>query len=104
MVAVAVKGGEKIPSIKFDLKPDEILSKTKGTIERCLDQLQKIGATPAGERSFESVIWPLSQLERTIQTDLSAETFLQYVSTEEDVRNASVEATKLLNVSQPTFG
>lgn len=86
-----------LPKLNFNLKPDELLNLTRIVIEGCVKELDRVGAIPIPQCTFKSVIWPLSQLETTVRTELSAATFLQWVAPEEAVRNASVEATKLLD-------
>ncbi|PJF16637.1 Neurolysin/Thimet oligopeptidase 2 domain-containing protein [Paramicrosporidium saccamoebae] len=96
-MTVATSAMRILPKLNFNLKPDEILNLTRLVLEKCVTELDRVGAVPAPQCTFQNVIWPLSQLETTVRTELSAATFLQYVSPVDAVRDASVEATKLID-------
>lgn len=83
--------------LNFGLKPEEILKLTQSVLEFCVKELDRVGSQPAAQCTFNSTVWPLAQLETKMNTDLAAATFLQYVSTDQAVRDASVEATRLVD-------
>jgi Zn-dependent oligopeptidase len=83
--------------IKFDLKSDELIEKTKEIIGKANETLDRIGSLPAGSCSFESAMKPLALMESDLQTQTAAIMFLQHVSTSPELRDASVEGSKLLD-------
>ena len=68
-----------------------LTSETLADFDRFLDRLAQ---TPKHDRTFHSIVEPLAvksaQCDRTLEPAL----FLQYVSTDKDIRDASVEADK----------
>lgn len=87
-----------LPRINFNLPPEEILNLTRLVLGRCVEGLDRVGTTALSNCTFDNVIWPMAHLETVVRTELSAANFLQYVSTDAAVREASVEATKLIDV------
>lgn len=86
-----------LPKLNFAMKASELLSLTKSVLESGVRELDRIGAVSQGNCTFRNVILPLAQLEASMGTRLGAASFLQYVSSEESIRKASVEATKLID-------
>lgn len=97
-MTVPVNNMQILPKLKFDVKPEEILNLTRSVLEFCVKELDRVGSLPATQCTFNNTIWPLAQLETKVGTELSAANFLQYVSTNPAIRDASVEATKLIDV------
>jgi len=85
-----------LPKLNFALKASDIATLTKSILEEGVRELDRVASTPPTNCTFSNVIWPLAALETNIEIKLSAATFLQNVSTDGDVRQASVEATKQL--------
>ena len=88
-----------LPKLNFKLRPEEIMNITRMVLGKCVESLDRVGAISMDACTFKSVVWPLAQTERIVGTDLSVVGFLQYVSADAAVRSASVEATKLIDVS-----
>lgn len=86
-----------LPKLDFSLRADQILSLTRLVIESSTKELDRIGSLRPEECTFVKAIWPLAKLETEVNTKLSTATFLQYVSPNEEIRQASVEATKILD-------
>lgn len=88
-----------LAKLNFKLEPKDIIDTTRLVLEGCVKELDRIGLISIEKCTFKNVIWPLVKIENTIGTELSPINFLQYVSMDEAVRNASVEANKLIDVS-----
>lgn len=86
-----------LPKLNFGLSATEIVSLTRTVLGQSVKELDRIGSIPHKDCSFQNVIWPMTQIETRIHTELSSASFLQYVSTDAEVRKASVEATKLMD-------
>ncbi|GAA5990167.1 hypothetical protein JCM10908_005855 [Rhodotorula pacifica] len=83
-----------LPPRWHDLTPSHIPSLTSATLsefDQFLDQLVQI---PVAERTFHSIVEPLAVKSAECDRTLEPALFLQYVATEEDIRDASVEADK----------
>lgn len=74
---------------------DQILSITHQAIKSSKELLDRIGSTPTEQCSFESVVLPLADND-LITSAVDVLTFYQYVSPDEGLRNAAVEADKLI--------
>lgn len=79
--------------------PSQIDSTIAASIETTRQLLTKIVALPTSERTFETVFRPLALREGNASKETEPALFLQYVSTEEAVRDRSVAADKELQVS-----
>lgn len=75
----------------------ETVTAAIATTEALLDQ---IAALPKADRTFESVVRALALREGEQSVEVEPCLFLQYVSTDATVRDASVEADKLAQVSR----
>jgi hypothetical protein len=90
--------GQILPKLKFDLEAEELLALARNVLEHGEAVLNRIGNVPPGSCTFDNVIWPHAQLEATIKTELAAAIFLQEVSLNKEVRDASSQIQKLFNV------
>ncbi|KAJ1962835.1 metalloendopeptidase [Dipsacomyces acuminosporus] len=81
--------------LNFSLSPQEIL----GLVDALIASGKKIQDEVAAQTSpsFETVIVPLATRENEQGADYSVITFLQNVSTDKDIRDASTEAEEKLN-------
>jgi len=84
-----------LPKLRWNLTAEEIVPMTKGLLAKCNSELDRIGTLDKG--TFEGVVLPLAELERLVMTELAPCSFLQHVSMDSKVREASVEATKLMD-------
>lgn len=83
-----------LPPRWADYSPTRIPTLTSETLADFDRFLDRLAQTPKHDRTFHSIVEPLAvksaQCDRTLEPAL----FLQYVSTDKDVRDASVEADK----------
>lgn len=79
--------------------PASITSAITSSISRTTALLDQVAALPKGERTFESVVRPIAIREGQMSVEVEPGVFLQYVSGEESVRDASVQGDKDLQVS-----
>lgn len=87
-----------LPKLDFNLTPEQVLEVTRIVLNASTKELDRIGSIAVHNCTFNNVMWPISQLECKVGTELASVNFLQYVSDDENVRKASVEATKLIDV------
>ncbi|OMJ24533.1 Thimet oligopeptidase [Smittium culicis] len=73
----------------INTKADELIAKGKAVHDQ-------VASVPLDEISFDNVIVPLATYENESMVDYSAVTFLQHVSTDKNIRDASMEAEKKL--------
>lgn len=83
-----------LPPRWADYSPARIPTLTADTLADFDRFLDALASTPRHDRTFHSIVEPLAvksaQCDRTLEPAL----FLQYVSTDKDIRDASVEADK----------
>ncbi|KAJ2614894.1 metalloendopeptidase [Coemansia sp. RSA 1365] len=80
-------------AIRFDISPEEIISTAEYAVTR---ERQFLDAIAQVEKpTFESVIVPLKEADSRCNTEYRIGGFLQYVSLDKDVRDASAEAMAL---------
>ncbi|KNF05202.1 hypothetical protein PSTG_01827 [Puccinia striiformis f. sp. tritici PST-78] len=74
---------------------DEIIKITTKAIQESRDKLNLIAAIDPKDANFNNVILPMADNDLSTVT-AEVLTFYQYVSTDQDIRNAAVEANKLI--------
>ena len=74
--------------------PSRISSSAKAALSKSDALHDRIASLPKNERDYDSVIRAIALREGEMSTEVEPATFMQYVSTDADVRNASVEADK----------
>lgn len=84
-----------LAALNFAAQKESIIESTKAAIAKANVHLDEIGSTASP--SFNNAMKKLAWLEGEIQTNTAAASFLQHVSTDVDIRDASVEAQKLLD-------
>ncbi|POY73392.1 hypothetical protein BMF94_3730 [Rhodotorula taiwanensis] len=85
-----------LPPRWADYTPEHIPALTNKTLAEFDTFLDQLVATPRGQRTFESIVEPLALRSAECDRTLEPALFLQYVSTEKDIRDASVEADKVV--------
>eukprot|EP00824_Muranothrix_gubernata_P014549 TRINITY_DN30183_c0_g3_i1.p1 TRINITY_DN30183_c0_g3~~TRINITY_DN30183_c0_g3_i1.p1 ORF type:complete len:773 (+),score=151.99 TRINITY_DN30183_c0_g3_i1:328-2646(+) len=83
--------------LRFDFHVAEIASETQRIIRERKDVEDRVVAIPDSERTFDNTVKALADEEGGFGTMYSYLTFLSYVSTSKDVRDASTEANRLLD-------
>ncbi|CAH7684097.1 metallopeptidase MepB [Phakopsora pachyrhizi] len=83
------------PPPRWDHSAQKILALTNDAIKSSRIKLDQIASLKPEDCNFDSVVAPLAEND-VIISDIECLTFYQYVSTREDVRNAAVEADKLI--------
>lgn len=86
-----------IPTLNYSLTPEEIAGGAKKTIDEANVFFERLVAIPDEQRTAESVLIPWAEWEGLFSTTINSFIFPQFVSGSEAVRNASVEAKKLLD-------
>jgi len=86
----------QVEPLHFQLTPTAILQVTNDVINKAESELSAIGAMTANP-TFDNALSRLAKLEATLQTETAAASFLQHVSSDKAVRDASVEAQMLLD-------
>lgn len=84
--------------------PESITAAITRSIELTNAQLDSVVALPIEQRSFDSVIRPMAVRDGEMSIEVEPGIFLQYVSGEAAVRDASVEGDKALQVSLEWVG
>ena len=85
------------PTLNFSLSPSDIIALTKQEIESAKAFFSQLLSIPAESRSVSTVLLPWALWEGQFSTNLTSYTFVKYVSPDSAVRDASTEASKLLN-------
>lgn len=85
-----------LPPRWADYTPEHIPALTNKTLAEFDTFLDHLVATPRDQRTFESIVEPLALRSAECDRTLEPALFLQYVSTEKDIRDASVEADKVV--------
>ncbi|KAI9229256.1 MAG: hypothetical protein DHS80DRAFT_22524 [Piptocephalis tieghemiana] len=80
----------------WSISPEEHVKETEALIQESEEVLNAIAALPDDQCTFTSVLLPMGQLENRHSGRENRITFLQHVSTDSKVRDASVEAEKKL--------
>ncbi|KAM0748837.1 metallopeptidase MepB [Meredithblackwellia eburnea MCA 4105] len=80
----------------WSLTPSQIDEAVATCISTSKALLDKVAALPTAERTFETVVRPLALGEGEADSQVEPALFLQYVSTDEAVRNKSIEGDKAL--------
>lgn len=88
---------EILPKLDFTLDAESILARCRESIEKCRAAYDAIGKLPVEQCNLESVLVPWSQAEAVFTTETASFSFPQYVSTDAQIREASIEATKLID-------
>jgi Zn-dependent oligopeptidase len=83
-------------NLRFDWKPAEIGTQAKQIIEHSKSVLDNIGALNPTEISPSSVLYALNDLSREMSVKTSSIDFVQHVSAEKELREASRDAEKVL--------
>ncbi len=87
-----------LSSLDFSLQPEGIAARVQGVIAQAKTVLDAVGAHSTGaEATFSAVIAPLAALERDLEGQTAAITFLKDVSTDKAVRDASSAAQAALS-------
>jgi thimet oligopeptidase len=89
-----------LPRLNFSLSALEIREQTAELLRKSRTALDSIAKIPPNEYSFPSVIKALALLESEFTTEIAKLNFPQYVSPNKEVRDACVEATKLIDQFQ----
>lgn len=82
--------------LSFDLSPLQIIVEARRLIETSRRTRDHVAAIPSDQCSFESVIVPLAIDENVCTGKASALKFYQYVHPDKQVREASLEANKMM--------
>lgn len=88
---------EILPKLNFKLDAAGILKECRESIEGMKKEFDRIGAVPKEHCNFETVMRPWSLAEARFTTQIASYNFPQYVSANSEIRNASVEATRLID-------
>lgn len=88
---------EILPKLNFKLDTLDILKECRSSIEEMKNKFDCIGAVPVEECSFETVMRPWSLAEAKFTTQIASYNFPQYVSPNSEIRDASIEATRLID-------
>ena len=86
-----------LPKLDFTLTPEALLDRCRSSILKCRSVYDAIGALAPEQCSLESVLVPWSQAEAEFTTQTASCTFPQSVSPCPATREASIEATKLID-------
>ncbi len=97
--------GAPLPKLNFAVTAEGLLALTRETLASSVALVDRIVAAfpplaaeaPSGGCTFATAVAPLARMEAHVSTVLAAAYFLQYVSTDDALRAASVEAKKLMN-------
>lgn len=88
---------EILPKLNFKLDAAGILKECRESIETMKTEFDRIGAIPFEKCTFESVMRPWSLAEAQFTTKIASYNFPQYVSPSTEIREASVEATRIID-------
>lgn len=86
-----------LPKLNFQLDSKELLEHCRSSISSVRAEYDRIGAIPLEKCSFETVLRPWAQAEAEFTTQIASYNFPQYVSPSAEIRDASVEATRLID-------
>lgn len=86
-----------LPKLNFKLSAADILNECRSSISAMRSEYDRIGSIPVEKCSFESVMRPWSLAEAQFTTQIASFNFPQYVSPCAEIRDASVEATRLID-------
>jgi Zn-dependent oligopeptidase len=86
-----------LPKLNFKLGAEDILRECRSTIKNVREEFDRIGSVPVNECSFEKVLKPWSQVEARFTTEIASYSFPQYVSSVSEIREASVEASRMID-------
>jgi thimet oligopeptidase len=82
--------------LNFNLTPEELIKLGDEIIRRSREVHDRVAALPDDKCNFDTVIRPLAELENWSSGEENVATFLQYVSSNKEVRDASTETDKKL--------
>lgn len=88
---------EILPKLNFKLGAAGILKECRSSIEEMKNEFDRIGAIPFEQCTFETVMRPWSLAEAKFTTQIASYNFPQYVSPSTEIRDASIEATRLID-------
>lgn len=86
-----------LPKLNFKLGAEEILLECRKSIKNMREEYNRIGSIKLEECNFEKCMRPWSLAEAKFTTELASYNFPQYVSAVPEIRDASVEATRLID-------
>ena len=86
-----------LPRLRFDLSGAQITQQTNELLAISRATLDSIASLQADQCNLASVIKPLALFEAEFTSEVAKLNFPQYVSVDKEVRDASVEATKLID-------
>ena len=86
-----------IPTLNFSLSPKEIISLTKQEIETANSFFSQLLSIPIETRTVNNVLLPWARWEGQFTTNSTNYVFVKQVSPDSEVRDAAVEASKLLD-------
>lgn len=89
-----------LPRLRFNLSASQITENTKELLNNSRSSLDTIAKLGTAQCDYSSVIKPLALLEAEFTTEVASLNFPQYVAADKEVRDASVEATKLIDQFQ----
>jgi len=89
--------------LSWSYTADKVTELVNKEIELDQELLDNIAALPKEQRTYETVIRPMAQHDSKVGFLSEQGSFLQYVSPDEGIRNASVEGSKKLSVSYTTM-
>ncbi|RKP06668.1 thimet oligopeptidase-like protein [Thamnocephalis sphaerospora] len=82
--------------LNFKLNQQQLSELGEAIITRSREVYDRVAAVPDAECSFDTVIRPLAELENWSAGEENVATFLQYVSDDKQVRDASMDVDKKL--------
>ncbi len=86
-----------LPKLDFTLDSSTLLARCRESIQKCRAVYDSIGSLKGAECDQESVLVPWSHAEAVFTTETASYSFPQYVSDSAELREASIEATKLID-------
>lgn len=86
-----------LPKLNFKLSAEDLLKECRASIDAMRSEYDRIGAIPLAECRFETVMRPWTLAESRFTTQIASFNFPQYVSPSAEIRDASVEATRLID-------
>uniref|UniRef100_V5H8C2 Putative peptidase m3 thimet oligopeptidase n=1 Tax=Ixodes ricinus TaxID=34613 RepID=V5H8C2_IXORI len=81
----------------YDLEPKELLARATRLIEDCRALCDKIGALEGDQVTFDNVLGELAEVERLSTNEKLYLELAMYVSTNKELRDASSEASRMLD-------
>ncbi|KAM7287043.1 thimet oligopeptidase [Ixodes scapularis] len=81
----------------YDLEPKELLARATRLIEDCRALCDKIGALEGDQITFDNVLGELAEVERLSTNEKLYLELAMYVSTNKELRDASSEASRMLD-------